>query len=141
MKRKWKYYWRSLEDLHYFFFTSWAKLRSLKNTFFFWWFFSNLQISIVLTIFLHNMDSLLLKYEMMIFFPDFFLNIHHIFRFLHRMGVLLLKNYLIIFFSWNLSGFRIFPDFHQIFKYILFLSLLYSQSRTLKILSLLLIKS
>ena len=46
-------------------FTSWAKLQKFKN-YFFLWFFSNLQISMVLTTFLHIMDSLLIKYDMMI---------------------------------------------------------------------------
>ena len=102
---------------------------------FFLWFFSNLQISMVLTMFLHRMDGLLIKYEMMKFFPGFFPDFtglfrifpdfHKIFRFLHRMDSLRLINYLIIFFSRKsfrlVSGFWfpvffwffcIFPDFH-----------------------------
>ena len=39
---------------------------------FFLWFFSNLQISMVLTISLHIMDILIIKYDMMIYFSVFF---------------------------------------------------------------------
>ena len=78
-------------------FTSWAKLRSLKIWVFFSFFsfffvfcknlgfFSNLQISVVLTTFLHIIDGLLLKYDMLIFFPR------------------------------NLSGLRIFSGFFRFF--------------------------
>ena len=66
LKRFWRYTPKT------FFFTLWAKLRSLKNIFFFFMsLFSNLQISVVLTIFLH-MVSLLIKYDMMIFFSGFY---------------------------------------------------------------------
>ena len=62
------------------FFTSWAKLRSYKISFFFFFFsfflflnfswihFSNLQISTVLTIFHDRFDGLLLKWGIIIFF-------------------------------------------------------------------------
>ena len=58
-----------------------TRLKSLKSYFvseaqkfknyFFLWFLSNLQISMVLTIFLHIIDTLLIKYDMMIFFSGF----------------------------------------------------------------------
>ena len=61
----------------YYYFVSEAQ--RFKNYFFccflgfFLWFFSNLQNSMVLTIFLHTMDGLLIKYDiMMIFFSGFF---------------------------------------------------------------------
>ena len=50
-------------------------------------FFSNLQISVALTTFLHRIDGLFLKYDMIISYPG------------------------------NLSSFRTFPDFPQIFKF------------------------
>ena len=81
-----------------------------ENLFFFvfvfWSLFSNLLISMIWNIFLDIMDSLLIKYDMMIFFPDFlsgfrffsvFSGIHQIFRFLHKMNYLLLTYYLMIF--------------------------------------------
>ena len=42
-----------------------------KKLFFFCFFFSNLLISMIWTIFLDIMDSLLIKYDMMIFFSGF----------------------------------------------------------------------
>ena len=73
-------------------FTSWAKLRNFKISSFFLvvfcknlGFFSNLQISVVFITFLHIINILLLKYDMRIFVPG------------------------------NLSGFRIFSRFLQIF--------------------------
>ena len=84
-------------------FTSWAKLRSLKITFFvflflfLWWFFSNLKISMGLTIF--GQVTYQIWYDDIIFL--IFLYFHQIFRFLHRMDCLVLTYYLMILFSKN----------------------------------------
>ena len=64
-----------------------------KNLIFFWGFFlrghfSNLHISSVLSIFLDRKNALIFIYDMMILLSE------------------------------NLSGFRNFPDFHQIFRFI-----------------------
>ena len=58
-------------DLCFYFVSKAAKFKN--------YFFSNLQISKVFTTFLHIMDSLLIKYDMMIFFSGFFSGIFRIF--------------------------------------------------------------
>ena len=110
-------------------FTSWAKLRSLKITLFFfvfcffWWFFSNLRISMVLTIFLHILDSLLIKYDMIIFLSGFFSDFSGFssnLQIYSQNGFFTSHLWYNDFFPGNLSAFRIFlhmfPDFFSEFS-------------------------
>ena len=111
----------------YFYFVSEAP--KFKNHFlFFLSFFSNLQISMVLTIFLHIMDTLLVKYDMMNFFPDFF-PVSRFSRIFFRIFIktsdfskewIVSFSYMMWWFSFQeiypVSGF--FPDFHQIFIFL-----------------------
>ena len=85
--------------------------------------FLNFQISMVLIIFLHRTNDLLLKYDTIIFLCGIFcgfrillnIQISMVFMiFLHRIDGLLLKYDLIIYFSGILSGFRIFSGFFWI---------------------------
>ena len=91
----------------------------------------------VYTIFLHIMDSLLIKYDLMIFFCGFFQIFIKCSDFFTEWIVycsqIICLFYFLIFFRFP-EFFRIFPDFfpdfHQIFKFILFHRLLCSPSRT-----------
>ena len=110
------------------FFTSWAKLRSLKISFFSFFWGGTSQIFIFKQFSTHFFTEWMVYFSYIIRwfsfrkftrFPDFsriFPDFHKIFRFLHRMGGLLLTNYMIIFFS---VFFRFFSRFFRIFiKYL-----------------------
>ena len=94
----------------------------------------------LLTRFIHIMDGLLINMIWWYSFPDFFpvsrfsSDFHKIFR-SHK-----LYNYFLFRKSFQCI-FQIFPDFHQIYQLILFLSLLCSRSRTLKDFSLVFVHS
>ena len=118
----------------------WKSLFFVLVFLFFWSLFSNLQISLVWSTFLPIMDSLL----MMIFFPDFFLDFSRYFRIFIKSSDFFTEwivsfSHMIWWFSlWKIhpvSGF--FPDFSgsssSLKICLLFLSLLCSRSRTLRI--------
>ena len=102
-------------------FTSSAKLRRLKSMYFFLFLFLLFPFMILLkSSDFNGFDQI---------FSGFSSN-------LHKIDAFLSTDFMIIFFSGIFSGsrfFQIFPDFHQIIEFILFLSLLCSRSRTLRI--------